>query len=57
MKSVLQRVTLHRRKKRNEKAKSGTDRLHSKREDVAQWKRDILLGRNRLAESVAGVMK
>lgn len=57
MKSVLHRVTLHRRKKRNEKAKCGTDRLHSKREDVAQWKQDILLGRNRLAESVAGVMK
>lgn len=57
MKSVLQRVTLHRRKKWDEKAKSGTDGVHSTREDMAQWKRDILLGRNCIAESVAGVMK
>lgn len=57
MKSVLQRVTLHRRKKKDEKAKSGTDGLHSTRKDMAQWKRDILLGRDCIAESVVGAMK
>jgi len=57
VKSVMQHVALHRRRKRDEEAKSMTDTPHSTREDVAQWKRDILLGRKRLAESVAGVIE